>query len=366
MFEVLLVDDSAAVRMDIRRMGIWGAESGFQIAAEAENGCEAIDLLQKRGFDLVITDIRMPKVDGIGLLKNIRENNSEAHVALLSDFSEFEYAKNGILYGAFEYLVKPLQEIELSQLLFRVGEDLQKNRDKFSEGSVALINDEAEVKKIYDTLNVKNLTAYICNADDKAVEMAISLPGMLLGILGNNQVLIVNFLNEILDNVAESINLKYPWIRNYPVLKLLEHINYRETFDLDLLEKHMSDCFDKLLQFLKCFLRGKDEESIERKICCSVLESDYAEMHLQPIADKLYISPSHLSGIFNRKTGVAFKDYLLMVRMERAKYLASLGKLKNYEIAELLGYNDAEYFCRLFHDYCGVKLSDYKKNYHFN
>ena len=119
MYKVMLVDDMDIVRLELKRLPVWGEETGFIIVEEARNGEEALIKLSKCHIDLVITDIKMPKVDGLELLKSIVSDNLCPCVVLLSDFSEFSYARQGIVHGAFDFLSKPADVNELSALLKR-------------------------------------------------------------------------------------------------------------------------------------------------------------------------------------------------------------------------------------------------------
>ena len=128
MFNVLLVDDMDIVRLELKRLSLWGEKSGFVIAGEARNGHEALLTLEKNKFDMVITDIRMPKIDGIELLKNIVEKSMCHCVVLLSDFSEFSYARQGIILGAFDYMSKPICETEVEKMLERAKQFIEQRQ----------------------------------------------------------------------------------------------------------------------------------------------------------------------------------------------------------------------------------------------
>lgn len=103
MYKVMLVDDYEIFRMEIKRMNIWKDNPQFQIVAEASNGIEAIAFLEKNQVDVLITDIRMPQIDGIELLKIASERKLCPVVILLSDYTEYNYARQCLVHGAFDY-----------------------------------------------------------------------------------------------------------------------------------------------------------------------------------------------------------------------------------------------------------------------
>ena len=128
MYKILLVEDDAAVRYVYSRMKIW-TENGFVIAAEAANGKDALRLLDEKQFDLVLTDIKMPLIDGISLLQKIKETEPDMPVILMSSYMDFEYARKGLVYGAFDYLTKPFKESYLEEVLTRVKKVLAQNSE---------------------------------------------------------------------------------------------------------------------------------------------------------------------------------------------------------------------------------------------
>lgn len=123
MYKVLLVEDDKAMRFLYRKMKIW-AETGFAIEDEASNGREALELLKKKKYDLIFTDIRMPFIDGIELLRRIKSEEYGGIVVFASSYNDFEYARQGIILGAFDYILKPFDEKQLEKVIGRVYEKL--------------------------------------------------------------------------------------------------------------------------------------------------------------------------------------------------------------------------------------------------
>lgn len=118
MYRVMLVEDDGVVRYTYRRMKAWG-KNGFSIAEEAANGRQAVDKIEKGKIDIVFTDICMPLMDGISLMKKLREDQRQIPIVMVSSFSDFEYAREGIRLGALDYIMKPLGEKELENALQR-------------------------------------------------------------------------------------------------------------------------------------------------------------------------------------------------------------------------------------------------------
>lgn len=115
MFKVMVIDDEPIIRTGLRHVVDWES-LGFQIVA-SKNGIEALNKLENEAIDLIITDIKMPQMDGIELLKALREKDNPVKVILLSGYAEFAYAQKGLSLGAMDYLLKPMDPVNIEEVL---------------------------------------------------------------------------------------------------------------------------------------------------------------------------------------------------------------------------------------------------------
>ena len=129
LYRVMLVDDEEDVRQAIARKIDW-EEIGFEVVASAENGQEALELQARVHPDVVMTDIKMPFMDGLTLTRKLKENRKNTKVIIFSGFDEFEYAKEAIKLEAEEYLLKPLNASELKNVFLRIRENLDREIDQ--------------------------------------------------------------------------------------------------------------------------------------------------------------------------------------------------------------------------------------------
>lgn len=104
MYQVLLVDDEPILQLGIRRM-LEGA-ADYQICASARNGEEALQYLQAHPVDIVMTDLKMPVMDGITLIKELKRRQLPAPVIVLSNYSDFELVREALTEGASDYVLK--------------------------------------------------------------------------------------------------------------------------------------------------------------------------------------------------------------------------------------------------------------------
>ncbi|MCI6465276.1 MULTISPECIES: response regulator [Faecalicatena] len=129
MYKVLLVDDEILVREAISAKIEWN-KLGFELAKDCENGKDAIEFMEKNQVDVVLTDICMPYIDGMGLSKYVYENFPQTTIIIFSGYSDFEYAKQAIQYKVAEYILKPVTARELSEVLSRIKEKLDSERQQ--------------------------------------------------------------------------------------------------------------------------------------------------------------------------------------------------------------------------------------------
>lgn len=122
-YKLLLVDDEEEMRRGIAKKIEWG-KYGFQLAGEAENGREALEIAEKIMPDVVITDIKMPFMDGMKLSEELKKNIPSVKIVILTGFDEFEYAKKAVNLNVTEYLLKPVSSKELIDILFKLKTQL--------------------------------------------------------------------------------------------------------------------------------------------------------------------------------------------------------------------------------------------------
>ncbi len=124
-YNLLLVDDEADVLQVMKRKIDWEA-IGFHMAGTAENGQEALEIAEQTHIDVVLTDIKMPFMDGLTLCRRLKENYRNMKVVIYSGFDEFEYAREALHLEAEEYLLKPISARDLTQVFCKIKDSLDR------------------------------------------------------------------------------------------------------------------------------------------------------------------------------------------------------------------------------------------------
>lgn len=128
-YSVLLVDDEEEVIQIIIKKLDWES-LGFRVVGYAHNGVEALEIAEEQQPDVVMTDIKMPYMDGLTLSRRLKELYRDVKIIIFSGFDEFEYAKEAIKIEVEEYLLKPVNAAELSEVFRRIRGNLDREMDE--------------------------------------------------------------------------------------------------------------------------------------------------------------------------------------------------------------------------------------------
>jgi two-component system response regulator YesN len=124
MIKILLVDDEKIIRKGLAKI-IEKLDGDFEVIGEAGNGLQALELVRQICPDIVITDIRMPKMDGLQLVQSLEEQYPDIKKIILSGFDDFEYARKAMRFKTSDYLLKPVDEACLHELLKKTSETIR-------------------------------------------------------------------------------------------------------------------------------------------------------------------------------------------------------------------------------------------------
>lgn len=228
MYKLMIVEDEKMIRRGIVNGVNWN-DFGFEVVAEAKHGQEALNYLDIYKIDVIITDIKMPIMDGIELSKKIRENHSDIEIIVLSGFAEFEYAREAINFSAFEYILKPTKKPKLIEVINKVKIKLDnKRKDKGLLLKQNLLLNEGYEKLKKDLLldiiegnkhSFNGITQKLrdleidfeCNLYTCALINIVNIEEKLKSSWDNNKKLLIftykNIINEILEEYGQSLFL---------------------------------------------------------------------------------------------------------------------------------------------------------------
>ncbi|ALV21817.1 response regulator transcription factor [Carnobacterium antarcticum] len=187
MYSIMLVDDEQDIRQSIIELVQW-EKMGFQIIGEASNGEEALEVMESNVPDILITDIKMPIMDGIELSKRVRDENPSVKIVFLSGYEDFEYAVSGIKLTILEYLLKPVSISDLENMLRKVRRKLDEEKRSAND----LVTIEKDFLKKFDVSKMSFLISLITDnySDVSESEFKKLLQTYQLNLTGERQVLL--------------------------------------------------------------------------------------------------------------------------------------------------------------------------------
>lgn len=356
MYKVMIVDDMEILRRDVKRLKLWGENSGFMVTGEAKDGADALKKLEEDPVDLVITDIRMPNMDGIELLRHISERKLCPFSVLLSDYTEYGYARQGFIYGAFDYIGKPVGETELAGLLERVRRQLEEKRQE--EQKLVELQEIVE-DAFFTAADVEGIIGAVCRGEVKAVALTAVMVDTVGASFDYDRTKAALILKNAVGLITGEALKKLPWLQNYIDVRLVRDVDLAGCKDWDEVKTAVVGAAEALIFVVSRFIGGR-ESGVVKQTCEYVLEHIDEELSVKILAERMYISRSYLSDIFRQNFGLSLLEYITMVKIERAKRLLAEETLKNYEIAYRLGFQDNEYFNKVFKKHTGMSLTEFK------
>lgn len=359
MYSVLIIDDEPWARTVVKKLADFEG-LGLKVIGEAEDGLQALDAIDERMPDIVITDMRMPGIDGVGLLRRINEKYPNMMIIAMSGYNDFIYLKQAIQSGVIEYLLKPVNPDELNKALKKSISRLEERNSAGIKGSgtLHLFRDEAlqeryvELRRsIHEEMIAKNIqqisrlflemSSYIKKRSDITDEMASKIRHDFVQLL-EEHILALNLdLHQIIKGSQITAIIEEDMASGAEVFELLE-VLYNLSF------KNITTLMTK----------GRQLDVNEVK---AFLEDNYGEgISLESTAAAFHISKEHLSRTFKRQIGMTVNDCLVKIRMEKAARLLRESNAAIKDIMILCGYTDLAYFYRVFKKYFGVAPGEYR------
>lgn len=356
----MIVDDIEIMRKQLKELEIWGEKTGFVVSAEAKDGQDAIKKLREKKMDLVITDIRMPIVDGVELLKKIISEELSYCVVFLSEYTEFEYARQGLVYGAFDYIVKPVDKDKIEELLVKVKEYIEKKKIEKEKIKSLETEIQEKVELFYEPEDLMKIIKLFKEIDMQVINVSSEVSDKIEVIANYDLFKMSYVLNKITLDLLGQLKEIYPWLPKFMNLDEYREIDFSKTSNLQESKECFLKIIEELIMKIQYFCPCPKMNCMIRNICRFVLENVEKQVSIKIIADQIFLNQSYLSTLFKDKTGTSLIEYITIVKMERAKVLFHDSEIKNYEVAYKLGYKDVEYFGRVFKKYIGVTPSEFK------
>lgn len=422
MYKVLLVDDEYMVTEGLKRL-IPFDKWDMEVVATVSHADEALEYVQENPVDVIISDVNMPDKTGLDMIREMKEILPDAAYILLSGYQEFDYVKRAMNLSVVDYLVKPVDKVELGNLLEKIagqlGERGKKSQTLSQEldeaGFVSYLGDkenwwiglskekqgsftipyyvlgqawqifisdqpldglvvtpfEAPYQEHFERwkLNAEKTLFYgSVNLQQSESLFAYYEPIYRVIIQGNlNQIVEeLNLLEKVvLENTPRIPITKQLFIQFVmDVFHLFEHFKADDMTDI-VKTIHAIQSFDELVSYIKETLISFFGQYRMNENVVSVLEvigRDYQkELSLKDISKALFINPVYLGQLIKRETDSTFAELLNKQRIKAAQQLLLSTSDSIEDICYAVGYSNLGYFYKVFRKLCGKSPKAYRK-----
>ncbi len=415
MIRVFLVDDEIVIREGVRMSFPW-EESGYTLVGEAPDGEMALPMIRDTRPDILITDIRMPFMDGMELCRIVRREMPWIGIIILSGYDEFEYARKGIQLGVREYMLKPVTAEELRAALDRVSESIRQEREEKERSERLRSRMQLDQQFLRETLlgvlysedNAPgdaqgaveqlrglgislNASAYavvdaafepreegysamldLSESSGGAVQVSPARTGGRALVMGDNEqdteerayAFAVSLRTEMERNGCSGIRLSIGEIVDTPEkifnsLKSARHIRHVLSGQED-----TGAVIVGVREFSET--SGESAAAVMTAKARLYLADHFtnSSLMLQDVARAVGMSCSRFSTVFAQENGKTFTEYLTRLRLEKAKELLRETDRRSSQIALESGYNDAHYFSYIFKKNEGMTPGEYRNMHH--
>jgi two-component system, response regulator YesN len=358
MGRVLVVDDEIRIRLSIvnRLEGC----SGLTIVSGSEsNGETALQWLNENYADICVTDVRMPRMGGIELIRCIKERFPWMACIVVSGYDDFGYVKQCLQLGAKDYILKPIDQNNLRQAIAKAEYDLNKSR--YQEATELFVRHMNYPSQIMDKWFRRAQTLQKGSMPSLIVETLEMLESWVSG-----KYYLLPVLSRVwIDMLCENLKLAGFGDQNghqaIPFLeqKTIETAKIRSFFRLcavHTLEEGVKEIFDRMV-----LSKDNPSHKVVEQVKSYIKEHYAAKICLQELADNVNMSRTYLSNMFRKETGLTIWNYLVIVRMDKARDMLLNTSLRSYEIANKVGYENSIHFSQLFKMHYGLNPMEYKK-----
>ena len=411
MIRVLLVDDEPLVLIGMRSMLDWAA-LGYELAGTARNGGEALEKIRELRPDIVVSDIRMPVLDGLQLAARVHEQYGGLPVfIMLTSYEEFDYVRRSMGLGAVDYLIKmDLTAENLTEALARARDAVEKEKALRRPGpnqsgslesyrerffiqlySGAFPNESkirSHCEELGLTLDAAAYTAVIASIRNKDLSpeqqgaLSAGITRMAADILPKYLRCQVTGMDLRHFNVLLLLDGSPGWEDALaPVLQKANEILYKyfsttlwwavgaPTAALHHIPDSRKSAFSALPLLSEkdpiVFYRDEARTPLDHRACIVAEVQEYIrknpskKLSLNDVAAVFNFSPGYLSQLFSQNGEASFVEFVTETRIAAAKELMASTDLKIYEISEMMGFESAFYFSKVFKKIEGVSPRTY-------
>ena len=344
MINVVIVDDDINVINGLKNVFKW-EELGANLVMTCKNGKEVIDYMQENNVDLVISDIKMPVMNGIELCKHISVQYPNTSMVIISAYADFEYARETMKYGVEDYILKPINMTKIKSLS-EIITKIAKSKD-------ARLKLNAIIHNIDFERNVKNALSV---SDSDILKEIIQLDDFYFK--AGHQIIKEYYwkMIDILRGFIKETGSEF--YEDEEIIKQFGQLN-----DMQTLRDFTMRTYEEFLDF-RSFEKQTSKKTLFEQIRLYIDNNfNDTQLNVNSIAERFNVNPSYLSSMFKNHSSVSLTNYIIDKRIKKAKELLEETNQTVQKITELVGYEDVNYFNRVFKNNVKMTPTEYRKKY---
>lgn len=342
-YSVYLVDDEIWALRGLQNIISW-EEYGFYIKRTFTEPKDMLEEVLENPPDVIFTDVRMPEVDGMDIVRIIQELGLDTQIVIVSAYRDFEVAKQAISKGVLDYLLKPLEREEVKKVICHVKEklDMKKGSKEFSIFDYDLsegknVKREDVQKHLHSVF--PNEKKYLLLCEDEKFEMIDGVKYHAIYLKGYKNAYIVSGTDEFLccNYNKAGMSRAYKNLNDFTQMFCEARNSFRGAF----------------------FFSGNDKIAEIQWFLCNHYNE---KISLKQLAEEFYLSEAYLFELFKKSTGTTVLNFVKELRMTKAAEFLRDTDMSVRQIAEETGYTDAGYFTKLFRQKYKITPEQFRKN----
>ena len=400
MLKILIVDDEQVVRVYLQSIVNW-EQYDCQVVTTCENGMEALEVMAQQPIDLILTDLEMPKMNGLQLIEEIRSRGYQTKVIVLSNHSDYDLSREVMKLGALDYYVKTnVKEADIISMIELVSEQVKKQLlqkhaleeekrlkiDNFKIGRKTFLTTVLTGDVYYNELQLSQYVKmyHLFEPRLSLYQLRFQQPIELRQFLYVDAIIAAEFQkydHDVLHLTQEKIlvalyerTIVEEQVLMDHWLRIVKNIKTYLRAELQASKQLLIDSTEKLISCTKLFQNdvpsdvssviAAEELSHYRPEIQSIL--NYIHEHyderitLQDLSAFACLNEAYLSRLFKMETKKTINSYINELRIYKAKELLKSPNIMVKEVAQLVGIKDQLYFNRVFKKFCGENPTDYQ------
>lgn len=380
--KALIVDDENNVRKIIRFLGQW-EKHGITEIFEAKNGMEAKQIIDLECPEIILTDVKMPKNNGIELIEWLGAISYPGKVIMISGFDDYSYMRKALQHGCVDYLMKPIEDQLLNEAVagavnawkleeeerhnvesgfyeevksFRLNREITSacNGESFDSDAISSSLPQADaydltlmyfyqahhsepyIQHLSRELDARRLGNAFTLQNDPHVSVILSAEGQFF---------------EVEEWITQQFDIPVRLVSGYSIRSLKEIASSYQSAQWSMAEQNYRAIHR---------LADLDDARRMQDIVTFVEEHYMEDLSLDKLSTRFFLSREHISRRFKQKVGMTLSSYVIQLRINQAKQWLIETDEKMYSIALKLGYQDEIYFSKLFKKHVGKTPIEYR------